>query len=249
MNAFFSLRVFCLAGILFLGGECASEERCSAEVKLLLSTADIPATVLTLKAKKESAGKVYFFDTDGRDLLAQGVIVRLRSGSSHDLTVKLRLPGARSFEDPSSGREDFKCEVDRTGDDLNRSYSLTKKFTEMQVPSKGNDIYRALSDSQRQLLSAAHVNIDWDKVRRVADITATDWTIRSDSSSRKLTLELWKWSGGAILELSAKTDDEKSDTAYAELRQAALDRQLKLTADQRSKTRIALLSNVPSVIH
>ncbi len=240
--------MFCLAGILFLGGECAPEEHCSAEVKLLLSTADIPATVLTLKAKKESGGKVYFFDTEGRNLLAQGVIVRLRSGSSHDLTVKLRQSEAKSFEDPSSGREDFKCEVDRTGDDLNRSYSLTKNFIEMQVPSKGSDIYRALSDSQRQLLSAAHVNIDWNKVKRVADITATDWKIRSDSSSRNLTLELWKWSGGAILELSAKTDDEKSDTAYAELRQAALDKQLKLTADQRSKTRIALLSNSPSVI-
>ena len=249
-NTFFSsFRVFCLSVILFLPGLSAAQEQCNAEVKLLLSPANIPATVEALTAEKESSGNVYFFDTEDRDLLAQGVIVRLRRGTSRDLTVKLRPLQRKNFANPSSGRGDFKCEVDRTADEVNLSYSLRENFTGAQIPATGNDIYRAFSKGQRTLLSVAHVIIDWNKVKLVAEITVTDWKIKLDSPSRQFTLELWKWPGGIILELSRRTDYESSSAAYAELRQIALDKQLKLTTDQRSKTRIALLSSPPSVTH
>jgi hypothetical protein len=242
-----SLLAFCLSAILC--ADCAAQQRCSAEVKLLLSPAEIAATVVTLKAEKESSGEVYFFDTQSRELLAQGVIVRLRRGSSRDLTVKLRPLHAKNFEDPTRGREEFKCEVDQAADEVNISYSIRNRFTGRQIPETGSDIYRAFSEGQRKLLIAANVTIDWNKVKRVADIEVTDWQIKLDSRFRKLSLELWEWPGGKIFELSSKADNESSSAAFADLRQVALDKHLKLSADQRSKTRIALELNPTSVAH
>jgi len=238
-----------MSAALFVCAACAAKERCNTEVKLLLSPVEIPAIVRTLKAQKESSLNVYFFDTERRELLAQGVIVRLRSGSTRDLTVKLRPPQQKKFEDPANGTEKFKCEVDLTAQESIVSYSISNSFTGLQIPETGNDIYRALSEGQRKLLSAAQVNIDWNQVNRVADIQVTDWQIKLDSQSEKLILELWEWSGGQILELSTRTAIEPASAAYAELRQFASGKGLKLSADQRSKTRVVLESHATSIAH
>lgn len=235
--------------MLFVCVYCEAQERCSAEVKLLLSPKEIPGTVATLKAQKESSGEVYFFDTEKRELLSQGVIIRLRRGSAHDLTVKLRPLQEKSFEYSTTGKKDFKCEVDITATETNISYSIRNSFTDSQVPETGNDIYRAFTDRQRKLLGAARLTIDWTRVKRVADIEETDWQIKLKSRSRKLTLERWDWPGGQILELSTRPGNESGSVAYAELRQLALDRGLKLSPDQRSKTRMVLESRPTPVAH
>jgi hypothetical protein len=244
-----AFRVFCQCAMLLICAACVGQERCSTEVKILLSPAEIPATVVSLTAQKESSGHVYFFDTERRELLAQGVIVRLRRGSSHDLTVKLRPPQRKNFEKATGEREDFKCEVDLVGNEANISYSIRSNFTGLQIPETGNDIYRAFSEGQRKLLSAAQVIIDWNQVKRVVDVQVTDWQIKFASRSRKLTLELWEWPGGKILELSRRAGTEPGSLAYAELRQLALDKGLKLSADQRPKTSMVLESHATSVAH
>jgi len=228
---------------------CAGQERCSTEVKILLSPTEIPATLESLAAQRESSGDAYFFDTERRELLAQGVIVRLRGGSTRDLTVKLRPPQQKKFENPTSGREDLKCEVDVAANEANISYSIRSSFTDLQIPTTGNDIYRTFSEGQRKLLSAAQVIIDWNQVKRIVDIQVTDWQIKFESGSRKLTLEFWEWPGGQILELSRRVGTESGSMAYAELRQLALNKGLKLSRDQRSKTRIVLESHTTSVAH
>jgi hypothetical protein len=235
--------------MLLLCNVCAAQEQCGTEVKLLLSPAEIPATVATLKAQKESSSAVYFFDTDRRELLSRGLIVRLRHGSSSDLTVKLRLPQDNKFTDPTGGKEDFKCEVDLAGKEVNTSYSIRNKFSGSQVPETGTDIYRAFSGGQRELLRAAHMAINWNQVKRVADIKVTDWEIKLESRSRKLALELWEWPGNKILELSSKTGSEEGEAAYEELRQLAIGKGLKLSADQRSKTRMVLESPALTTTH
>jgi hypothetical protein len=235
--------------MLLLCNPCAAQERCSAEVKLLLSPKELPATVATLKAQKESSGEIYFFDTDRRELLSQGVIVRLRHGSSSDLTVKLRPPEGRKFTDPTGGKADFKCEVDLAGNETNTSYSIRNKFSGAQIPETGNDIYHAFSGGQRELLSAASVTIDWNQVKRVADIKQTDWEIKLDSRSKKLSLELWEWPGSKILELSSKAGSEDGKAAYERLRQLAIGKGLKLSPDQRSKTRMVLEPPASTTIH
>jgi hypothetical protein len=138
--------------------------------------------------------------------------------------------------------------VDQAANETNISYSIRNSFTGRQVPETGNDIYRAFSDGQRMLLNAAQVTIDWAQVKRVANIGVTDWQIKLDSKSKKLTLELWEWPGGQILELSTRTVTESGSKAYADLCQLALDRGLVLSTDQRSKTRMVLESRPTSVV-
>jgi hypothetical protein len=227
---------------LLLCGVGAAQEPCSAEVKLLLSSAEIPMTLAALKARKESAGEVYFFDTEKLDLLSQGVIVRLRRGSASDLTVKIRPLPDKQLPDPVEGDGLFKCELDLSGDEANTSYSLRKNFTGSRIPETGNEIYQELSNGQRKLLSSAKLTIDWKQVRRIADIKATDWRINWNSPSRKLALELWEWPGGKILELSTKTATEEARKAYDDLHQLAISKGLPLSDDHRSKTRMVLES-------
>jgi hypothetical protein len=229
------------AGLL-LSGAGAAQGPCSAEVKLLLSPAEISITLAALRAKKESTGDIYFFDTDKLDLLSEGVIVRLRRGLPSDLTVKIRPLQDKKHPDFVLGKGLFKCELDLSANEANISYSLRKNLTGSNIPETGNDIYRAMSNGQRKLLSAAGLPLDWMKVKRIVDIKATAWQIKSISPSRKLALELWEWPGGKILELSTKTGSQETRRAYEELHQLAIDKGLILSEDQRSKTRMVLES-------
>jgi hypothetical protein len=230
----------CLCAVALLCHVCTAEERCGAEVKLLLSATDIPTTIAALKAQKGSSGDIYFFDTDSRELLSQGVIVRLRRGVAYDLTVKLRPPRDRKLTDPTGGTEDFKCEMDLSGNEENTSYSVRKNYSEAHIPETGNEIYQALSTGQKELLVAAQVKVDWNQVKRVVDIKATDWKIKGDSRFKKVALELWEWPEGRILELSTKTKSEEVEAAFEQLRELAIGKGLKLSSDQRSKTRMML---------
>jgi hypothetical protein len=231
-----------LLACLLLSGACTAQRPCSAEVKLLLSPAEIPMTLAALQAKKESTAAIYFFDTDKLDLLSQGVIVRLRRGLASDLTVKIRPLQDKEHPDRVEGNGLFKCELDLSPDEANISYSLRKNLPGSNIPETGKDIYQAMSNGQRKLLSGTGLTLDWMEVKRIADVKATAWRIKSISPSRKLALELWEWPGGRLLELSTKTDTQETRKAYEELHQLAIDKGLPLSADQRSKTRMVLES-------
>jgi hypothetical protein len=231
---------FILLCALLFSGSFAAQEQCGIEAKLLLSPEQIPTIVAKLRARRESSGEIYFFDTEKREFLSQGVIVRLRRGSWNDLTVKLRPAQGAKIAVTTSGSEIYKCEVDIVGDEPVTAYSVTNKFSREQVPDTGNDVLLALGPGQKNLLEAAHVDIDWHHVKRVADIAETDWRIRSTSRAKNLSLELWEWPGGRILELSGKAGSEEGKAAFDELRQLAVANGVKLSLDQRSKTRIVL---------
>jgi hypothetical protein len=238
-------RVASLLALVFLSiflfcGVCAAQESCGTEAKLLLSPEELAATVAELEGRKEASGEVYFFDTDKRELLAQGVIIRLRRRSWSDLTVKLRPTTDKKFTDPSSGTDAYKCEVEAVGDQSVTAYSVTTKFPGTKIPETGSDVYAAFSDSQKRLLKAASVTVAWDQVKRAVDIKETDWRVRSNLRTKKLSLELWEWPGGKILELSSKAGSEEGFAAYAELQQVAASKKVKVSADQRFKTSIAL---------
>src|SRR6266852_3316437 len=79
--------------LLFLGCDSHEQDKCNVEIKLLLSPTETRAAVASLNFEKETAGRVYFFDTSPLDLLAQGLIIRLRQGAGNDLTITLRPPG------------------------------------------------------------------------------------------------------------------------------------------------------------
>ncbi len=88
------------------------QETCSEEVKVLLSPTEVQAAIPALKARGEGHGRIDFYDTPGLDLLAQGVILRLRERAEIDITAKLRPVSGGGIADPSGGGERYKCEVD-----------------------------------------------------------------------------------------------------------------------------------------
>jgi hypothetical protein len=230
---------FCCAVVVCCFGSNAPEN-CNVEVKLLLSPGETQAAVAAFGGTKETAGRIYFFDTDKLELLSQGAIVRLRQGAKSDLTIKFRAPDRERLSRTTGGGSNFKCEVDLTGNGANPSYSITTQLTADKLPQTGTDVSRLLSSAQIELFEDAHVSVDWTRVKRVAEITSTDWQTRSQPNVGKLTLELWEWPGGKVLELSTKVSSDAGSSAYTTLQQLVKRKQLAMSPDQRVKTSIAL---------
>ncbi len=222
-----------------------AQESCNSEAKLLLAPSQVQAAMTSLNATEGSHGQVYFYDTPTLDLLSQGLILRLRMGTASDLTAKLRPPEGKRFFDPSVGNERYKCEVEITGGVESRSYSVQTDYVAGYVPEKGTELLPLLSPGQKRLLENSQIRIDWEKVKQVADIQSTTWTGRARSSPGKLSLELWKWPNGRILEVSTKAAPNGGPAAYTALESLAKKNGLALSPVQQSKTATALKEMSP----
>lgn len=234
---------------LCLSSATRGEESCGAEVKLLLFPGDVKSAVRSFDAGRGTPGEVYFFDTSTLDLLSQGIILRLRRGANADFTVKLRPPINKTILGISGHNERYKCEVDLTADAALRSYSVQTRFI-ISLPETGIEVSRLLSPAQNQLLEQSNASIDWNRIKRIAEIKSTDWIIRNQRPFSKLELELWEWPEGSVLELSTKI---KADTAsadvYAQIRDLAVSKGLSPNTIQKSKTTLALEEIVRATVH
>jgi hypothetical protein len=233
-------RIFGLWVLLCFGSALHSQDRCNVEVKLLLSPTQTQAAVTLLNFEKEAAGRVYFFDTNALDLLSQGLIIRLRQGADNDFTVKLRPSGDTTSFVPSGIGVGFDCEIDLIGGVAGSSYTVQSKYTATHVPATGIEISNLLDAGQKKLLKEAHVSVEWTRVKRIADIQATSWQTKAQPGFRKLTLELWEWPGGRILELSTKVGPNAGPSTYPELQRLVKTKGLSLNATQRAKTGMVL---------
>jgi hypothetical protein len=236
----------CLCVMLFFGWASHAQDRCNVEIKILLSPDESQAAVAALKLKKEKAGRVYFFDTSDLDLLAHGLIVRLRQGVDGDLTIKVRPSIGTTAGAPSNIGEGFDCEVDLIGGVRTPSYTVRSGYAAPRLPETGSDVLKLLDAKQEKLLKQAHASVDWGRVRRIADIQATTWQSKSQSGLGKLTLELWEWPGGKILEISTKVGPDAAASAYAELQRLMKAKGLSLNAVQQAKTGMVLESLEPA---
>jgi hypothetical protein len=216
------------------------QEKCNEEVKLLLSPTQVQAAILALQAWRETHGRIYFYDTQSLALLTKGVILRLREGAEIDITAKLRPLSDEKFLDTSGGRERYKCEVDMNDGVENQSFSRQNKYAAAKVPETGEAIYQLLSEGQEKLLADSKVQIDWKRVKRIAEIQSTSWVTRARPPIGKLSLELWEWQSGRVLEVSTKVAPADGQSTYAKLRDLANKNGLILNTNQRSKTAIAL---------
>jgi hypothetical protein len=216
------------------------QETCDEEVKLLLSPTQVQAAIPALQARGETHERIYFYDTPGLALLAKGVILRLREGAEIDITAKLRSLSGKKFLDPSGGRERYKCEVDLNDGVENQSFSVQNRYVAAKVPETGEEIYQLLSEGQKKLLEGSKVQIDWKRVKRIAEIQSTSWATRAHPPFGKLSLELWEWPSGSVLEVSTKVAPHVGKSTYVELRDLANKSGLVLSTNQRSKTAIAL---------
>jgi hypothetical protein len=229
-----------LIAVFLLVSGLRAQETCDEEVKLLLSPTQVQAAIPSLQARGEVGGRVYFYDTPALDLLAKGVVLRLREREEIDITAKLRPVSGERFVDPTGGREQYKCEVDLNGGVEAQSFSVQNKYVDAKVPVMGEELLQLLSVGQKKLLEDSKVPIDWKRVRRVAEIRSTSWTARAEAPLGKLSLELWEWPGGSVLEVSTKVGLDEGRATYVELQKLAKKNGLALSANQRSKTAIAL---------
>lgn len=229
-----------IVAVLLLCSALRAEKVCTAEIKLLISPSTIKSVITSMRFGKKAEGRVYLFDTDDLSLLRQRVILRVRQGAKNDLTVKVRLPVDDQRIDNSTIREHFGCEIDRTKDGVDVSFSVGQKYRHRQIPETGDDIFRALSSDQRRLLQESHASINWTQVRRTSNIESTTWEAKAQPQFPGLSLELWEWPDGSILELSARVGSNESESKLADLEQLANAKGLSLSANQRTKTSLVL---------
>ena len=226
--------------VLLLRCLALAQPGCGVEVKVLLSPEQTKAAVAALHARKNTVGRVYFFDSRSLDLLSQGVILRLRQGSTSDLMVKVRPPADMEFSDPSGGSENFKCEVDVVGGEEQKSYSILSKFAGQQVPETGAEIFGMLSSGQKDILKQAHFSTDWSLVERIAGIESESWRVRAEPPLTPLSLELWQWPTGQVLELSTRAHAQTGSSVYSQLQHLATAKGLSLSREQQFKTTLVL---------
>jgi hypothetical protein len=229
-----------LMAMLLLVFSLHGEETCDEEVKLLLSPTQVQAAIPALQARGEKQERIYFYDTRSLALLGKGVILRLREGTEIDITAKLRPLSGEKVLDPSGGRESYKCEVDLNDGIENQSFSVQNKYVAAKVPETGEEIYQLLNEAQKKLLEDSKVQIDWKHVERIANIQSRSWTTRAQPPFGKLSLELWEWPTGRVLEVSTKVAPDAGQSTYTELRDLAVKKGLALSANQHSKTATAL---------
>jgi len=213
---------------------------CGVEVKVLLSPEQTKAAVASLNVGRETDGQIYLFDTSSLDLLSHGVIVRLRQGSSVDLTVKVRPPGNKEFSGTPAGRKNFKCEVDIVGGEEQKSYSIQSKFAGQQIPETGSEIFGMLNASQKDLLKQGRISTDWTLVKRIAAIESKSWRVRAEPHLNPLVLELWQWPTGQVLELSTRAGGAAGSSVDSQLQQLAKAKGLSLSRQQQFKTTLVL---------
>jgi hypothetical protein len=235
------LRYLILIAVLPFASALYAQDNCSdEEVKLLLSPTQTQAAVQALHASGEAHGRVYFYDTPALDLLSQGMILRLREGAKLDLTTKFRPLFGEKLGDPSTGLDRYECEIDLNNGIEKPSYSLHSEYTPTTPPLTGEELFKLLSDDQKQLLKDSKVKIDWKRIKRIADIQSTSWKTAAQPQLGKLGMELWQWPNSSILEISVKVTPAQGQATYVELKKLAKSSGLALSTVQSPKTSVAL---------
>jgi hypothetical protein len=228
-----------IAAFLFASSLHAQEPR-SAEVKLLLQPNQVRTAVTALQAGGKTRGLVYFYDTPALDLLSKGLILRFRKANGIDLTTKYRPLSGQKLADPSNGREHFKCEADLNDGVVTQSFSLQTELFAVKAPETGENLFHLLSEGQKELIAESKVPIDWQLVKRIAEIRSTVWTVPAKQPLGKVSMELWEWPTGSILELSTRVPSDAAHAADIELRELASKNGLALSTNQEPKTGIVL---------
>jgi hypothetical protein len=234
-------------GALFVGPAMHSQEECSTEIKFQLSPPALQTVIAALSFENEKAGQVDFFDTENRDLLKSGLIVRVRRGAANDLTLKVRVPAAATQQvNTAQLRQHFRCELDRNGSGEDISYAVTRKYKPAQAPESGDEISRALGESQKTLLRRARIPVDWTRVKRVATINSRSWETRSQPGFRRIVLEIWVWPENRVLEVSTRVVGTGTGQQKSIELQELMSRKGLLLSDQQGNKTSTVLEGVPA---
>jgi hypothetical protein len=195
----------------------------AVEIKATIPNHQIDLALETYGLKPAGADRyIYFFDTLGLDLFAQGVIARTRRvvGGQHDSTIKFRPVDPASI--PSIWRKyaGFKIEADATDKGVVKSASLTMPVAKGLIKrvAAGKDPIASLFQEEQLLflLSMAERKIDYTKVVVMGPVQAWKWKYIHEGLPWPITGELWQREDDArIFEVSIKTPVVQAAAATA----------------------------------
>lgn len=219
-----------------------------AELKVMVDEAAIDEVRdrLGLDHDLAEARAVWFYDTADLALLADGVILRARSvhGDDDDSTVKIR-PLSTEEVDPAWFEDGgFKCELDASPAAEVSSCSYTTEQEEDQIEEVADgerDLDTLFSSEQEEFLAAyGPPYLDLAELTPLGPIDALVWKLETEDLPASLTAEHWQLPGTDMLELSIKVGADERTERMDELLSWLADQDVRLSAEQESKTRRAL---------
>ena len=113
-----------------------------------------------------------------------------------------------------------------------KSFSVQRDYVDAKVPETGTEVFQSLTVGQKKLLEDSKVAIDWSRVQRIANIQSTSWKTNAKGELGKLSVELWEWPGGSILEVSTKVAPAAGQSTYSGLKLLAKRQGLAVSRDR-----------------
>ena len=221
----------------------------SVELKLTVSEGQQRSTVVALGMDPldSQMRQVYFFDTPGLDLDAQGLVVRARriQGKGGDTVVKLRpvVPDELPTELRKSGA--FRVEVDALPGGFVCSGTLKGNADQAAVlaTARGEQPARKLFSKEQRALYAEHApdGIALDDLTVLGPIFVLKLRLEPPELGRRLVAEMWLYPDGSrILELSTRCLTTEAFQVAAEARAFLAGHGVDLSGEQATKTKRAL---------
>lgn len=232
-----------------VGKADGTEDEVRVELKVTLDPDEIEFARYSF-GLDDDAGElrfVHFYDTLALDLFDAGVILRARKivGDDDDSTVKIRPLDAEDVDEAWRETSGFKCEIDRTPTASVSSCSLSDRQggAEIGLVARGkHSIASLFDDAQEEFL--ATFGPDAQSFPDLVDLGAVEtmvWKVESSQLDETMTFELWHLPDGSdILEVSMKVDADDADDAIDDLLDYLDDHDLRVDAQQETKTRAAI---------
>jgi hypothetical protein len=220
----------------------------SVELKLTVADDQKQSAVraLGLDPLDAQIRQVFFFDTPGLDLDANGVVVRARrvQGKGDDAIVKLRPVTVAGLPPKLRKTEGFGVEVDAMPGGFVCSGTLKRvpKRAEVRAAVQGDAPISALfAKSQRRLVEERAPGIELDGLAVLGPIFVLKLKLSPRGYDRRLVAELWLYpDSSTILELSTKCAPAEAFDVAAKTRAYLDGLGIDLSGEQQTKTRKAL---------
>jgi endonuclease/exonuclease/phosphatase family metal-dependent hydrolase len=187
-----------------------------SEVKILVGSEYLDTLRERLGLGDPKRRELWFFDTDDRWLLRQGLILRVRKGNkSVELTAKVRrTPLPSGLQSAFGERDGFKMERDASRGESVLAASLTEKMKVAEgAGGQGGDgggpgeARLWLSPHQVALATAGAGDIPWTRLVAHGPIDSAEW----EDDATGIGVESWTVADQSLVEVSQRTDGSVAD--------------------------------------
>jgi hypothetical protein len=221
----------------------------SVELKLTVPEADQRSAVQALGMDPLNAQirQVFFFDTPDLALYEKGVVARARrvQKKGDDSVVKLRPVMPHELPDEVRQSPNLTVEVDAMpgGFVCSASMKRTLGATDVRAAAHGERTLRKLFSKEQRAFFAEHApdGLELDHLGILGPIFVLKLKFSPGKFDRRMVAEMWLYPDNTrILELSTKCAPAEALDVAARAKTFLLDRGVKVTGEQQTKTRTAL---------